>query len=1160
MKSEKLVLLGALTLIAIVIMLVLWIVAIIGAMDITDGCLYRYNLDKDMSVSSSSSIMNSITLKANANYTALSSASSEGIELDPNTYGKWLNTNLRLKSGQKVDLIVKGEVSLCKAYIPAYNLQQNSHLDKDGKLIEIPRVENKTSPPINLIFDAKTDEWRNIAQVFKNDHIVVAIHPDKKSTVGNSTVYNNFMKRMEEADCTEGKKAYNPICGRYSIWSSGSTYVSTCYWDSKCYECNCREECKGWDTWGVLCWEGYRTVCDWCGCYKNVMGIPPEPYRNDGKYTSPWRADVNALNTNLNQDCRNNWQYVMGDWQNKKYFWFSADTATGLLYRYDSNENPTNKKSRGSNFGYSKIESNQSSLNPDADYRVIRDEIYTTSDVAYLQYRNHDTDMNFSDNTGGYVLNIKQTKCRRENGNSFNDTYSGRGNIQYIIADYGKNPNSDTLSPENMLLDANGSGSITAPGNKDGYLWLRINNDPNDYKDSFGQYRVDFMTSIEQGGFYHDILEPFFQGFKNKIQGAAEQIFKNMTCYKGISGSGGCTNFFNYVKGLLSLYIMIYGMMFLIGMVQISQTDLVLRIIKIAFVAGLLNEKTFEFFNDYVFDFVTGFTDDIISNMAGYSIFSGSTTISNPFMFLNEVMTKIFLSSTFIAQVLALLSMGINGVIYFILIFVCIIIIVIVLLKAIAVYLMAFMAITVLIGLAPLFLTFILFEKTAHLFDNWVKFMFRYMLEPVVLLAGIIILTQLFTIYLDFVVGYSVCWKCAIPLKLPFPTIPGVTPAFLDVEIFCFNWFAPWGFDHKSSQMGLNMQNMVVLLMLAYCMWGYVDFSGNIVARLAGSAGGPSATGMGSGMANAIGDKALSAVGLDKKSRAQMKDQMKDRLKSMQSADKKMPIDSTNRKDIKPPSDNKPSQSSDDPKKSDSDPQLNKTDANVSDSDSGINPSGIQPEEAPESEKWKPGVKPTEAAEKANVSSEGFNPESKPSPEGSNLKSESSSKRPSIGAHRSRPEGSNPESKSPSERPSIGAHRLRPEGSNPESKPSPEGSNLESESSSKRPSIGAHRSRPEGPNPESKPSSEGPNLESKSPSERPNIGAHRSRPEGSNPEPEPRSDKSTATKEDESKKLSNNNLQNTTTNESGTDKPSLESETKETSKDSGSKNSNNEDK
>ncbi len=937
MKSEKLIIIGALTLAAIILMIVLWIIAIIGAMDITDGCLYRYNFDKDMSVSGSSSLMNSVTLKANANYTALSSASSSGLELDPNAYGKWLNTNLRLKSGQKVDIVVKGEVSLCKAYIPAYNLQQNSHLDKDGGLIEIPRVEDKSSAPINLIFDARTDEWRNLTQVFKNDHIVVAIHPDKKSTVGSSTVYNNILKRVESADCTEGKRAYSPICGRYSIWDSGSTYVSTCNWNPTCYQCNCRDVCKGWNLLG-WCIKGYETVCDWCGCYENVMGTAPEPYRNDGLYTSPWRADVNALITNFNQDCRNNAGYVLGNWQNEKYFWFSADSATGLLYRFDSNENPTNKKSRGSNFGYSRIDSNQSNLNPGADYRVIRDQIFTASDVAYLQYRNHDVSPYFGDNTGGYVLNIKQTKCRRQNGNSFNDTFSGRGNIQYVIADYGKNPNNDTLTTRNILLDANGSGNITAPGNEDGYLWLRINNAPNDYKDSFGQYRVDFMTSIDQGGFYHDVLEPFFQGFKDKIQGAAEQVFKNMTCYKGISGSGGCTNFFNYIKGLLSLYIMIYGMMFLLGMVQISQTDLVMRVVKIAFVAGLLNDTTFEFFRTYVFDFVTGFTDDIIANMAGYSIFSGSTTISNPFMFLNEVMTKVFLSSTFIAQILALLSMGINGVIYFILIIVALGIVVIVLLRSIAVYLMAFMAITVLIGLTPLFLTFILFERTFYLFDNWVKFMFRYMLEPIVLLAGIIILTQLFTIYLDFVIGYSVCWKCAIPLKIPFPSVQGVTPAFLDVELFCFNWFAPWGFDHRSSQMGLNMQNMVVLIMIVYCMWGYLDFSGNIVARLAGSAGGPSATGMGKGMAGAIEEKALSKVGLDSKSRAQMKAQIKERLQTMESADKKMPLDKGNRNDIKPPSGKESGKgnTSADPKSGVSAPKPNKTDSDNEGLDNGL--------------------------------------------------------------------------------------------------------------------------------------------------------------------------------------------------------------------------------
>jgi type IV secretion system protein VirB6 len=326
---------------------------------------------------------------------------------------------------------------------------------------------------------------------------------------------------------------------------------------------------------------------------------------------------------------------------------------------------------------------------------------------------------------------------------------------------------------------------------------------------------------------------------------------------------------------------MFYGAMFLLGMVKISQTDIVIRVIKIAFVAGLMNDKTFAFFNDYVFDFVTGFSDAIIANMSGYSLFSSSTSVSNPFMFMNEVFTKIFLSSTFAAQMMALLSMGINGVIYFILLFVCLGIVIIVGFRALAVYLMAYFAIAVLIGIAPLFLTFILFEKTRYLFDNWVKFTFRYMLEPTIMLAGIIILTQLFTIFLDYVIGYSVCWKCAIPFRIPFPSIPGFNAAFLDVPLFCFNWFAPWGFDYRSSSMGVNMQNIVILLMITYCMWGYIELSGKMVAKLAGGVGGPSATAMGADMSNWVENKALTKVGLDKKSRQEMQGKARERLQSM---------------------------------------------------------------------------------------------------------------------------------------------------------------------------------------------------------------------------------------------------------------------------------------
>ena len=909
MKGNKFAFLLAMVGLAILTCIILWIIAIIGSMDLTDGCLYRYNINEQGGLSNSDAVSNTVTLKANANYTgsdagvsssvdSTGTSTGTGVALDPNAYGKWLNTNLRVKPSQTVSFYIKGEVSLCKAYIPINNLQRDSNLDNSGNRIEIPRVEDKNTPPVSLILDARTPNWKNLTELYRNDKFYVALYREKKTTVNAISIYDYFTRAMTApADCTEGKRTYNPICGRYSLWNGAGNYTSSCHLNTQCYKYDIHTQCWTRGLIPIHYWPNDEDTCHdasgdweysfkWGSCWENVAGTTPELYLNNGSHTypAPWSGTISDLWTVTGHDCGSESAYINGTFQNQKYFWFSANDPVGLISRIDTSVNPTNAASAGSNFTPVHIEADQSFYNNSAEYQIIKIEKagYNGSDIGYLQYKLADADGAYADNTGGFVLNIKQTKCVRNNGNGMNDSVQGRGVVQYVIADYGANPNTTTpTTVDNIVADANGKGSITASANGNGgYLWLKINNAPQDYRDSFGQYTVSFLSNIQHGGFYDDVLNPLFEGLKTKIKTASITIFKNMTCYQGIGGQGNCTNFFNYIKGMLIIYIMFYGAMFLLGMVKISQTDIVIRVIKVAFVSGLMNDKTFYFFNTYVFDFVTGFSDSIIANMSGYSLFSGATSVSNPFMFMNEVFTKIFLSATFAAQMMALLSMGINGVIYFILLFVALAIVIIVGFRAIAVYLMAYFAIAVLIGIAPLFLTFILFERTRYLFDNWVKFTFRYMLEPTIMLAGIIILTQLFTIFLDYVTGYSVCWKCGIPFTIPFPSIPGFNHAFLDVPLFCFNWFAPWGFDYRSTSMGADMHNMIILLMIAYCMWGYIEYSGKIVAKLAGGVGGPSATAMGSAMSGAIETKALSKVGLDKENRDRMKEQAKERLKS----------------------------------------------------------------------------------------------------------------------------------------------------------------------------------------------------------------------------------------------------------------------------------------
>jgi type IV secretion system protein VirB6 len=145
--------------------------------------------------------------------------------------------------------------------------------------------------------------------------------------------------------------------------------------------------------------------------------------------------------------------------------------------------------------------------------------------------------------------------------------------------------------------------------------------------------------------------------------------------------------------------------------------------------------------------------------------------------------------------------------------------------ETISVYLMSIMFIAILIILAPIFLVFILFDRTRYLFDNWVSYLVRYCLEPVLLLGGIIILFQLYSVYIDQILDHSVCWKCAWPFKIPILTaIPELAFFSPTLTLFCINWFVPWGYEYGDPSMSISFYDIIVVLILSRCMVFYVGF------------------------------------------------------------------------------------------------------------------------------------------------------------------------------------------------------------------------------------------------------------------------------------------------------------------------------------------------
>lgn len=915
--------------VTLILVLIISQAGILGMINLTNGCLLRYS----GGTSYTDVLSHSVTLQATANYNTLSSEDGGKITNtpDPTAYGQWVDTGISVTEGQDITLVVSsGSVSLCQAFLPAYNPEQNTAAGTitpykaGGDInpitkapIPIPRVGDSTS--LTILLDAKQGYWFNVAKIDQYDQVAVSLQPSKQPVYSNgiktSDVSNlSYISSITGAttpaiNCSEGRSSYHPLCGIYSVYPIGKTYGTGCH--KATYTCN--KHCT--NNVGGICYDyGYDDCPYWVANdtanypYKTIPS-----YQSNGQYTMPYSTDIPTLinynayplcstsnsanggdncnnnhpssntspkvslynngnfcytyctSTNPNDtNCKNNTDFAYPA-PTSPGFWFRADDGTGLLYRFDTSLKPTKQTKLGTPVatgtpcapgvtGYCFSPKPSSSTN-----------ILTFSSASatsqYLQFRLLDNDNQYTDNTGGYVLNIQQTKCQRTAGSYATDSYPNRGQIQYVIVPTDGTPPTNSAAGgttgTGLTFDATNQVVITPAST--GTLWMIITNNFADYQYSVGQYDISVQQQVATSQFGNNVLAPLLALVRSKVDSAGELVFKNMTCYQ--SSPGPCTNFFNYISGLLTLYIMIFGLTYLAGMTEITTEDLVIRVAKIALVAGLMNGDTYNFFNQYVFDFATGFSDEIISNIAGYNLYSNGGAV-NPLMFADGLMTKIFFSKTTFAQMLALFSFGISGIFFFFMVFMSLMMILAAIFRSFVVYIMAFVAIAFLLSLAPLFLTFMLFEQTYYLFEGWTRAIFRFMIEPIILFAGIIILTQLAEIYLDNILGWSVCWKCTLAFSLPFPSFP-LEPSFLTQPLFCINWFAPWGYDYRSGLMGLGMQDMAGFAMIAFCAYGYGDFAEKITNKITGNVAGPTANSAAKPMTAAVvalSNKAMSKV------------------------------------------------------------------------------------------------------------------------------------------------------------------------------------------------------------------------------------------------------------------------------------------------------------
>ncbi|MCP5369327.1 MAG: type IV secretion system protein [Rickettsiaceae bacterium] len=263
------------------------------------------------------------------------------------------------------------------------------------------------------------------------------------------------------------------------------------------------------------------------------------------------------------------------------------------------------------------------------------------------------------------------------------------------------------------------------------------------YDDNSGKYKVVIKSGIDNVDadpiFYITSLVKTFLFGDNNNQGISQRI------YTGIINNDG----YRYsVQALLTLYIIYTALIYLAGHIELTRTELITRIVKIAIVAALLNtEISWSFFNDYLFVYFVGVVEQILK-----IIFDIGATGPGAASIIG-----LLIAPQTLYKLLALLFTDWLGIVYIIVFLIIITVLLLIFFQATVIYLTALIAISLMLMMGPVFICFLLFDFTRSLFDNWLKQLISHAFQPIILFTGVIFISVMIRHEIYASLGFRIC-------------------------------------------------------------------------------------------------------------------------------------------------------------------------------------------------------------------------------------------------------------------------------------------------------------------------------------------------------------------------------------------------------------------
>jgi type IV secretory pathway VirB6-like protein len=476
-----------------------------------------------------------------------------------------------------------------------------------------------------------------------------------------------------------------------------------------------------------------------------------------------------------------------------------------------------------------------------------------------------DIDGYYNDNRGGYNIVSKAQRCNAQGGYPLTGAAAGN-NLGALYFSYsGSNQTAPIVSNGSpvgqplvtlQLTDANGNPISTASGTQ--YFTMPATLLPSSqyllfgvydtfYPDNLGTYTVNLSWKEYIGGTgtISRAIEDLKDDLRSIVLEKMPQYYCKNTCVSGdncLDSAGVCKSpYINYIRALLVLYIVFYGFSFTMGFTEISQKDLLIRVLKIGLVIQLISPGSWDFFNNTLFSLFINGTSELI-HYATFTSCGGSTGIQCPpvFSFVDRMFDLLFLDPAIWVKILSVFFISPGTLVLGILLIIGLFYFLIGILAAVAEYLMSIIAVAALLLLGPIFIPFILFEQTRSMFDTWIKMLFRYSMEPVFLLIGLSFLFEIYYALFREMFQFTACWKCMWGMNFPSSLTSVINEIFhISGSFLCVQGFGPWGMapsggGSPSGALGIDLPGLILIIVLSAVVRNYTEFVSAVMTKLIG--------------------------------------------------------------------------------------------------------------------------------------------------------------------------------------------------------------------------------------------------------------------------------------------------------------------------------------